>query len=108
MSTTTLPAESMHANKGATQPSPTLFFETINAYQRTAALKKAIELDVFTAIADGHSTAADLAKHCSASEKGMRVLCDYLTILGFLTKRDTKYHLTEETSLFLNRHSPAC
>ena len=34
----------------APQPSPVLFFETINAYQRTQALKAAIELDLFTAI----------------------------------------------------------
>ncbi len=34
----------------APPPTPTLFFETVNAYQRTASLKAAIELDVFTAI----------------------------------------------------------
>ena len=34
------------------QPSPELFFETLNAYQRTQSLKGAIELDLFTAIAE--------------------------------------------------------
>src|SRR5215213_2810889 len=29
------------------QPSPTLFFETVNAYQRTAAIRAAIELGLF-------------------------------------------------------------
>ena len=38
------------------QPSPQLFFETINAYQRTEALKAAIELEVFTAVAEGNTT----------------------------------------------------
>ncbi len=33
----------------ARMPSPDLFFETMNAYQRTAALKAAIDLDLFTA-----------------------------------------------------------
>ena len=29
-------------------PSPALFFETINAYQRTEALRAAIEIDLFS------------------------------------------------------------
>jgi hypothetical protein len=33
-------------------PSRQLFFDTVNAYQRTAAIKGAIELDFFTAMAD--------------------------------------------------------
>src|SRR5437868_7078619 len=37
----------------AQQPTPALFFETMNAYQRTEALKAAIELGVFTAIGKG-------------------------------------------------------
>jgi hypothetical protein len=31
-------------------PSPQLFWEIANAYQRTAALQAAVELDVFTAM----------------------------------------------------------
>ena len=41
----------------AQSPSPALFFDTMNAYQRTAALKGAIQLDVFTAIGEGNTTA---------------------------------------------------
>ena len=65
-------------------PSAEFFFETINAFQRTAALCAAVELDVFTSIADGHKTSVALAVHCSAAERGMRILCDYLTVIGFL------------------------
>src|SRR5262249_52830076 len=88
------------------QPSPALFFETMNAYQRTAALKGAIELDVFTAIAEGNKTAAALASRCATSERGMRILCDYLVISGFLTKDQNQYALTIDSEVFLNRHSP--
>ena len=35
------------------QPSPELIFDTLNAYQKTAALRGAIELDLFTAIDKG-------------------------------------------------------
>jgi hypothetical protein len=33
-------------------PNPDLLFDTLNAYQRTAALRAAIELDVFTRIGE--------------------------------------------------------
>jgi 2-polyprenyl-3-methyl-5-hydroxy-6-metoxy-1,4-benzoquinol methylase len=90
-----------------TAPSPKLFFETVNAYQRTAAIKAAIELDLFTAIGDTPASAAEVAKRCKTSERGTRILCDYLTILGFLTKSGERYALTTDTALFLNRRSPA-
>ena len=89
------------------QPSPQLFFQTMNAHQRTEALKAAIELEVFTAIGEGNMTAAEIAKRCQASEKGIRVLCDYLTIIGMLNKQDNKYGLTLDSSVFLDKRSPA-
>jgi len=61
-------------------PSPQLFLDAVNAYQRTAAIKGAVELDFFTAMADGPATARELAGHCGAAERGARILADYLTI----------------------------
>ena len=95
------------STSAAQQPSPALFFQTINAHQRTEALKAAIELEVFTAIGEGNSTAAEIAKRCQTSEKGMRVLCDFLTIMGMLTKQDGRYALTLDSSVFLDKSSPA-
>jgi hypothetical protein len=89
------------------QPSPVLFFETMNAYQRTAVLKGAIELDLFTAIGEGAATAIELAKRCAASGRGIRILCDYLTVIGFLTKQGDRYSLTPDSAMFLDRRSPA-
>jgi predicted nicotinamide N-methyase len=89
------------------QPSPQLFFQAMNAHQRTEALKAAIELEVFTAIAEGNATAADIATRCQASEKGIRILCDYLTIMEMLTKKDNRYGLTLDSSVFLDKRSPA-
>lgn len=89
------------------EPSPKLFFETVNAYERTAAIKAAIELDFFSAIGEDSSTAAEIAQRCQASPRGTRILADYLTILGFLTKTGDRYALTRDSALFLNRNSPA-
>ncbi|HXA03592.1 MAG TPA: class I SAM-dependent methyltransferase [Bryobacteraceae bacterium] len=88
-------------------PSPALFFDTMNAYQRTAAVKGAIQLDVFTAIGEGNTSAAALSGRCDTSERGMRILCDYLVIIGFLTKDGTDYRLTPDSAMFLDRRSPA-
>ncbi|QNI30316.1 methyltransferase domain-containing protein [Alloacidobacterium dinghuense] len=86
---------------------PERFFNAVNAYQQTEALKAAIELEIFTAIAEGNTNAATIAKRCSASERGARTLCDFLTIHGFLTKEGSQYDLAPDSALFLNRHSPA-
>jgi len=88
-------------------PSPALLFDTINAYQRTATIKAAIELDVFTALAGAPATAETIATHCHGSPRGIRILCDYLTVLGFLIKSGDQYALTPDSALFLNRKSPA-
>ncbi|MCL1468648.1 class I SAM-dependent methyltransferase [Argonema galeatum] len=85
---------------------PELFFNTVTAYQRTGALKGAIELDVFTAISEGNQTVSSLAQRCSASERGMRILCDYLVTIDFLTKEADRYGLTPDAAMFLVKHSP--
>lgn len=88
-------------------PTPQLFFQTANAYQRTQALKAAVELDLFTAIGLGKDTVDTLAQRCGAAERGVRILADYLTIQGFLTKEGSRYKLTPDSALFLDRRSPA-
>jgi SAM-dependent methyltransferase len=86
---------------------PERFFNAVNAYQQTAALKAAIELEIFTAIAEGNTTAAAIAKRSGAAERGVRILCDFLTILGFLAKDGSKYALAPDAALFLDKRSPA-
>jgi 2-polyprenyl-3-methyl-5-hydroxy-6-metoxy-1,4-benzoquinol methylase len=88
-------------------PSPGIVFDTLQAFQRSVALRGAIDLDLFTAIAVGNSSLSAIAAHIKASEKGTRILCDYLTMLGFLVKQGGEYSLTPDSAAFLNRHSPA-
>ncbi|HET6267053.1 MAG TPA: class I SAM-dependent methyltransferase [Acidobacteriota bacterium] len=88
-------------------PSPELYFKTIMAYRDTAALKGAIDLELFTAIGEGKKTVPEIAKRCNASERGIRILCDYLVVIGFLTRHDNKYELTQDSGIFLDKRSPA-
>lgn len=88
------------------QPNPGAILAALNAYQVSAALRGAIELELFTAVARGHRTAEKLAGYCHADSRGMRILCDFLVVHGFLTKSDDGYALTRESALFLDRNSP--
>ncbi|OYW76181.1 MAG: methyltransferase type 12 [Verrucomicrobia bacterium 12-59-8] len=88
-------------------PSPQLFFETINAYQKSAALKAGIELGLFTALGGSPATAAEIATLCQCPERGIRILADNLTILGFLKKDGESYTLTPSSAVFLDQKSPA-
>lgn len=97
----------MSAPFGAPQLNPALIFETLQAHQKTSALRTAIELGLFTAIGEGANTAAVLAQGCNASERGIRILCDYLVVMGFLTKEAQRYALTPDSAAFLDRRSPA-
>jgi hypothetical protein len=67
-------------------PTPERIFSEINAYHRSASLRAATELDLFTAVGEGSDTPRALAERCAASEKGVRILADYLVTLGFLGK----------------------
>jgi 2-polyprenyl-3-methyl-5-hydroxy-6-metoxy-1,4-benzoquinol methylase len=88
-------------------PDPGFIFGELQLFQRSLALKGAIELDLFAHIGNGSRTPGALAASCGASERGVRILCDYLTICGHLTKQDGAYDLTPTSRTFLHKSSPA-
>lgn len=87
--------------------SPERIFGMMAAHVQSSALHGAIELGLFTAIGEGNVTVPAIAARCGASERGIRVLCDYLTISGLLSKTDGAYSLTPETAAFLDQRSPS-
>lgn len=88
-------------------PNPAALFMMLNAYQQTAALKGAIDLELFTAIGEANHTPEKIAQRCGASARGVRILCDYLATFGLLAKREGGYELTASSAAFLDRRSPA-
>lgn len=91
----------------AATPNAGLVIDTLLGYERTAALRTAIELDVFRAIGEGAGTPAALAARCGTSERGMRILADYLCTIDLLSKQDDVYRHTPTSALFLDPASPA-
>jgi 2-polyprenyl-3-methyl-5-hydroxy-6-metoxy-1,4-benzoquinol methylase len=99
----------MHPDHPTVAPlNPGLVFEMMQAHQRTAALKAAIDLDIFRAVGQGPGDVASIARHCSASERGIRILCDFLVINGVLQKENERYRHTPSSAAFLDPASPAC
>ena len=83
------------------EPTPDLFVDAAFAYLKTAAIKAAVALDLFTAIAQEEGGLDRVAARTGASKRGVRILCDYLTVQGFLSKTDNGYALTPSTQTFL-------
>ena len=96
------------ATPAAGAVSPALIFDTLLAHERTAALQAGIQLDLFRAIGEGPGDVESLSRQCSASARGIRILCDYLTIMGFLVKEDGRYSHTPTSAAFLDPRSPSC
>lgn len=93
--------------KPGAPPNPVAIFNAARAYQDSFVVKAGVDLEVFSAIAKGSHTVAEIAKATQASERGIRVLCDALTILGFLVKTGNRYDLTPDSATFLDSRSPA-
>jgi len=58
-------------------PSPDLFLDAALGYQKTAAIKAAIALDLFTAIAQEGGVLDRVSARVGATSRGVRILCDY-------------------------------
>ncbi|HVM97185.1 MAG TPA: hypothetical protein VMT89_12405, partial [Candidatus Acidoferrales bacterium] len=87
------------------EPSLELVWSTFTGYQRTAALKAALDLDVFTHIAAGLVTVDALAPACKAAPRGLRALLGHLAMDGFLTRDGDRYGLSATSAMMLDRNS---
>src|SRR5271157_6015210 len=83
-------------------------YEAALAYLKTAALTGAVKLDVIPLIGGGAVTCDALAEKTATSSRGMRILCDFLTAMGLLTKQNGAYSVAEPGKRYLDPSSPAC
>jgi hypothetical protein len=73
---------------------PEKIFQTYFAHIQTGVLVTSVDLEVYTHINNGHSTAIEIAKAAKASPRGMEILLNSLVALNFLTKSSNTYQLT--------------
>jgi ubiquinone/menaquinone biosynthesis C-methylase UbiE len=69
-------------------------------------LSASLQLDVFSLIAAGRQSAAEIAAAAHASERGTRMLLDALVAFELLAKRDGLYELTGDAERYLVKGSP--
>ena len=81
-------------------------YEAALAYQKTAALVAAIKLDIVSIVGEGCATSDALASETAASSRGIRILCDFLTVMGVLAKEEGAYSVTEAGKRYLDPSSP--
>lgn len=82
--------------------------DTLYAFTRSQILFAAIDLDLFTLIAQGHTTLNALQEQLNLDERGLRLLLNGLVGIGFLRVNAEKgYSLPDDAARFLVRESDA-
>jgi len=73
-----------------------------HAFFASRALLSAVELGVFTALADGPLDLEALRKRVGIHDRGARDFLDALVALGMLVRQDGRYANSAETGLYLH------
>jgi SAM-dependent methyltransferase len=97
---------STEALAAVSEINPAPFIDAVLGFRDTAAMKAALALDLFTHLGEGVATPAALAARTGAAERGLRILCDFLVVRGFVEKRDGGYALSPSSAVFLDKRSP--
>lgn len=87
---------------------PVPVFQALVSYRVAAILRAAIELDCFSAIAEGRRTAAEVSAARGGTERTIRILLDGLAASSpkLLKKTGRRYGLTPLSKRYLVRTSP--
>ncbi len=88
-------------------PTPDAILQTGLAFWPAKTLLSAIELGLFTELADGPDTLEGLRTRLGLHPRSARDFFDTLVALGFLSRRDGRYANTPATDLFLDRRKPS-
>jgi hypothetical protein len=88
-------------------PTPEKILQTGLAFWPAKTLLSAIELGLFTALADGPARVDDLSTRLGLHPRSARDFLDTLVALGFLNRDGDVYRNTSETDVFLDRRKPS-
>lgn len=88
-------------------PSPDHILQIGFAFWSSKTLLSAVEMGIFTELADGPQEFTTLAGRLGLHERSARDFLDTLVALGFLKRNGTAYSNTDETDLFLDKKKPS-
>ncbi|SOD42688.1 methyltransferase [Nitrosovibrio sp. Nv4] len=89
------------------QPTPENILQTGMAFWASKTLLCAVELGVFTELAQGPASLDSLRERVGLHPRGALDFLDALVALGFLKRDGSRYSNTPETDLFLDRNKPS-
>jgi len=89
------------------QPTPEKILQTGLAFWPAKTLLSAIEIGIFTELANGAQTLEGLSTRLALHPRSARDFLDTLVALGFLQRDGNSYANTAETGLFLDRDKPS-
>ncbi len=85
---------------------PGRLFGLASAYWQPCALHAGVKLGIFTALAGTAQSAAELARHLQASERGMELLLNALAAMDLLEKAGTEFRNSPLAEIYLDRNQP--
>jgi hypothetical protein len=88
-------------------PSPDHILQVGFGFWSSKTLLSAVEMGVFTELADGPQEFDKLAGRLGLHERSSRDFLDALVALGFLKRSGDTYSNTDETDLFLDKRKPS-
>ena len=89
------------------QPNPERLLQMGMAFWASKALLSAVELGVFTQLANGPRQAEDLAQALELHPRGALDFLDTLVALNLLTREDGRYANASDADFFLDREKPS-
>ena len=88
-------------------PTPDHILQTGLAFWSSKTLLSAVELELFTALAEQPGDLATLQQRLGLHPRSARDFLDALVALGFLERTGSVYRNTPETGLFLDKRKPS-
>ncbi len=87
-------------------PNRSALDDLLRGARMAAALKAALELDIFTRIAEGNRSLPALIRASGLNERGLRILLDALANINLLVKSAFEYALTPTSEAYLVKGKP--
>lgn len=90
-----------------TEPSPERIIETGLAFWSSKVLLSALEIDLFTELAQQPGNLQEISQRLGLHSRGTEDFLDALVALGFLERVEDVYCNTSEAACFLDRNQPS-
>lgn len=90
-------------DRRTSEVTPERIVDTLQAFQRTEALRAAIELDLFSVLGEEPLAVEPIAERLGVAPRGLRALLTFLASLGLVLADDGRFRAAPDAARFLDR-----